>query len=115
MKQRLEFITKVKETLLARKDELANIIDKMVHEETGEIDQVKDSADEALLFTMDKLQNSIQKTEIDELKLIEEALVRIEKNEFGICIDCGDPINIKRLDVYPFASRCISCQEALEE
>ena len=115
MKQRLEFITKVKETLLSRKDELVDLIDKMSHEETGEIDQVKDSADEALLSTMDKLQNSIQETEIDELKLIEEALARIEKNEFGICIDCGDPINTKRLDVYPFASRCISCQEALEE
>jgi len=114
MKQRLNFIAKMKQDLLSRKDELAALIEKMSHEETGERDQVKDSGDEALASTMDRLQSSIQRTEIDELKLIEQAIIRIDKNEYGICIDCGEAINLKRLGIYPYAARCISCQEDAE-
>ena len=77
--------------------------------------QVQDSGDEALSHTMEKLQDSLQKTEIDELRLIEEALARLEKDEYGICIDCDEQISERRLENFPYAARCIVCQEAFEE
>ena len=63
---------------------------------------------------MEKLQSSLQKTEIEELKLIEDSLDRIKRGEYGICIDCNEPISERRLENYPYAARCIVCQEILE-
>ncbi len=34
---------------------------------------------------------------------------------YGICIDCCQPISEKRLKSYPNATRCLSCQEVVEE
>lgn len=84
------------------------------HEKTSN-DTILDSADEALSLSMEKLQSSLQKTEINELQLIEDALDRILKEEYGICVDCGESISEKRLLHYPYAARCIVCQEAFEQ
>ena len=35
---------------------------------------------------------------------IDEALERIERNEYGFCEDTGEPIGIKRLDARPIAT-----------
>lgn len=42
---------------------------------------------------------------------IDEALDRMARNEFGICLDCEDPISMKRLHAVPWAARCVRCQE----
>jgi hypothetical protein len=41
---------------------------------------------------------------------IEDALARIQKGGYGICIRCGYPIEEKRLDINPVARICIPCQ-----
>ena len=38
------------------------------------------------------------------------ALVRIDENTYGRCIDCGGEIPEGRLDARPDAARCVSCQ-----
>ncbi|MDR0774611.1 MAG: RNA polymerase-binding protein DksA [Rickettsia sp.] len=45
---------------------------------------------------------------------IEEALVRIEKNEYGYCEETGEPIGLKRLEARPVATLCIEAQERHE-
>jgi DnaK suppressor protein len=50
----------------------------------------------------------------DEIKLIDEALDRIEKGEYGLCAECGDDIPPKRLEALPFSIYCVTCQEELE-
>lgn len=49
-----------------------------------------------------------------ELKQINEALMRIEMREYGLCEECGSPIRFERLKIMPFAQLCRSCQEELE-
>ncbi len=44
-----------------------------------------------------------------ELKNISAALARMKSGEFGICIDCGMPINQSRITAYPYALKCIDC------
>ena len=44
-----------------------------------------------------------------ELKKISATLARIKTGEFGICIDCGKPIDEGRIKVYPHALECIGC------
>ncbi|MFQ5547950.1 MAG: TraR/DksA family transcriptional regulator [Woeseia sp.] len=44
-----------------------------------------------------------------ELKKISAALARMESGEFGICVDCGMPIEAGRIRAYPYALECIEC------
>jgi DnaK suppressor protein len=55
-------------------------------------------------------------TELDRkhLLLVEEALNRIDRGEYGYCQQCAEDINVKRLEVQPWARHCVRCQE-LEE
>ena len=45
---------------------------------------------------------------------IEEALDAVENGDYGICAECGEPINEKRLLLMPFALLCVYCQSELE-
>lgn len=46
---------------------------------------------------------------------IDEALRRIRNNSYGICIECGQPIDAARLEAVPHARMCIACKEAEEQ
>jgi len=50
----------------------------------------------------------------DVLQMIDEALERLNNNEYGKCVDCGNPIAEARLEVRPYAIYCIDCKRALE-
>jgi len=107
------FLSKIREALLKRKKELQALLSG-ANQQPSSDSQVKDVADEALSTAMDSLQSSLTQSEVEELNQIESALARIEHDEFGICIDCGDEIAEKRLEYSPFSARCIVCQEELE-
>lgn len=49
------------------------------------------------------------------LQLIDEALARIENDTYGICLECGNPIDDKRLEVIPYARYCLTDQVKHEE
>ncbi len=48
------------------------------------------------------------------LRDIEAALKRINDGEYGLCVDCDEPINPKRLEFDPTAIRCIECASKAE-
>ncbi|KKS26110.1 MAG: Transcriptional regulator, TraR/DksA family [Parcubacteria group bacterium GW2011_GWC2_42_6] len=48
--------------------------------------------------------------EID-LASINKALARIKKGTYGVCANCGQPIDIKRLEIMPEAELCIKCRK----
>lgn len=48
------------------------------------------------------------------LKQIDHALDRVQAGEYGICVECENPIPAKRLAAAPEATRCVRCQEAVE-
>ena len=55
---------------------------------------------------------------VDVLEMIDEALQRLEDSEYGICLDCGEPIPRKRLEAKPYAKYCTKCKskrEAMDE
>ena len=49
------------------------------------------------------------------LQQVDEALIRTQKGEFGVCRECGKPIGEKRLQAVPWTPLCISCQEKVEQ
>lgn len=44
-----------------------------------------------------------------DLANINRALEKIEKNIYGVCDNCGQAIDVKRLEVFPEAAICIQC------
>lgn len=49
------------------------------------------------------------------LKKIDEAIERIDNGTFGICDDCGNEIDVKRLEARPVTTMCIECKTLQEE
>ncbi len=52
--------------------------------------------------------------ERSRLRQINEAFQRLEEGTYGICEECGEPINPKRLRIVPFARTCVDCQHEKE-
>lgn len=44
-----------------------------------------------------------------EIRQIEAALDRLDSGEYGICTNCGDPIQEKRLTILPYTPFCRDC------
>jgi DnaK suppressor protein len=44
-----------------------------------------------------------------ELRRIDAALHRLEQGEHGWCVECGEAIDPKRLEIDPAAPRCRDC------
>jgi DnaK suppressor protein len=49
------------------------------------------------------------------LTMVEEALGKIRTNSYGLCEECEEPINEKRLEALPWVKLCINCQSKKEE
>jgi DnaK suppressor protein len=47
------------------------------------------------------------------LREISDALHRIEQGTYGTCLECEEPISVKRLEAVPWARFCVACQEAI--
>lgn len=48
-----------------------------------------------------------------QLKQIDAAFGRLDQERYGLCEECGEEIAVARLEVLPFATRCVDCQRAL--
>lgn len=55
---------------------------------------------------------ALAETEDAELRRVEAALARIEAGTYGICVDCGNEIELARLEALPEAIRCVECEAA---
>lgn len=44
-----------------------------------------------------------------KLIMLKKAMARVDEPEFGICVDCGEPIPIGRIMIMPEANLCVHC------
>ncbi len=49
-----------------------------------------------------------------QLRLLDDALSRIDTGDYGECLMCGREIAITRLKAIPWARYCVECQEFQE-
>jgi len=47
------------------------------------------------------------------LREISDALQRLSQNSYGVCMECEEPISVKRLEAVPWARYCVACQERI--
>jgi len=52
---------------------------------------------------------------IETLTRISAALVRLDAGQYGACSECECEISERRLQALPFAVRCQTCEEHLEQ
>ena len=106
---------KIKERLLGKRSELLNLIQssKSLERDVGdltfsnEIDLASSLEGREMIF-------QLTSRDRNELRLIEDALFRINEGTYGACESCEKKISLKRLQIMPLTALCIDCQEASE-
>lgn len=106
-------LEEIKQQLLERKKELDRDLGELY--KPTNFSDVQDVGDQALSSSMETIKISLQDAELDEYNRIVKALEMMEEGIYGICVDCGQPISEKRLKLFPNATRCLKCQELVEE
>lgn len=108
----------IKDILLQMKEDTLREISKslkngaetaLISEPSGDIyDQASSERDRELgLLLGDR--------EREKVHAIDEALLRIEENEYGICEECEEEIPLGRLKAMPFTRHCVKCKSDLEK
>jgi RNA polymerase-binding transcription factor DksA len=52
--------------------------------------------------------------DFEELQDVQAALARIDEGSYGICLICGEPIDVRRLRAFPTARYDLQHQEQIE-
>ena len=101
--------------LQAWKEELLEEFERTVtlmRSEAGE--NYSDPTDRATKEEGDSFQLRIEERKRKLLKKIEEALERVNHEDFGYCKDCDAEIGVGRLEARPMAEMCIDCKTLQE-
>lgn len=86
---------------------------KLYSKEVGE-DGIPDSGDVAAYSYSKEVLMGLGENERTKLRLVEEALAKIDEGTYGVCERCEEAIPVKRLDLLPFTRYCVQCQSELE-
>lgn len=78
----------------------------------GEVQDFKDLADRELQSGMAALDSA---RALEELSQVVAARRRLQEGRYGQCVECGKPIDLRRLEALPAAPLCAACQTADEE
>ncbi|HMI54034.1 MAG TPA: TraR/DksA family transcriptional regulator [Candidatus Saccharimonadales bacterium] len=112
-KKRIEYY---KKKLQTRREELMKTIARTQEEgRTADEDQTVDLADKAANSYTKEFLFGITNGDRKILNQIDAALKRLNTEEFGICANCQEELQQKRLEAVPWAKHCINCQEKMEK
>jgi DnaK suppressor protein len=93
-----------------RREVLANLVGKFDSRATlgrvAEDDQAQISHDEFVSLHINSLDYA-------QLRLVDEALDRLNAGDYGICLACEEPIAPKRLRAVSWARYCVHCQDTV--
>ncbi|MGQ9672921.1 MAG: TraR/DksA family transcriptional regulator [Candidatus Aminicenantales bacterium] len=105
-----------RKTLLQEKEKIVKKLSQFYTESKEvEPDIAQDVVDKAETSYTKEFLLSLSHAEREQLRLIDEALRRLETPDFGVCQLCGQKIGKKRLDALPWTPYCINCQQKKEE
>jgi DnaK suppressor protein len=113
--ERKDHLTKM---LVAKRNELvkSNAAD-LKRSFSGEDRIVMDTCDDGDLATLEEHDEMVSKrlnARRAQIRGIDGALLRIKEGIYGICAECGEGIEERRLAAMPFAPLCHDCQEVKE-
>ena len=104
-----------RDKLLARRESLfSQVTEAEMSSRERDLEATQDPADMAANAYTKELLISMSANDWKLLQLIDEALERVERGEYGECVNCGEPLTEKRLDAVPWARYCLKCQDLQE-
>jgi DnaK suppressor protein len=80
----------------------------------GKSNEVFDAVESSEADIQDDIEFALIQMKSETLNKIDDALARLEQDNYGYCFECGEQIAEKRLRALPFAVRCKDCEEARE-
>jgi len=105
-----------RDRLVLKKQEMLEAYNKnMTYGKEADGDGAQDIADKASNSYTKEFLFSLSNSERDVLRLVDEALARVEGDRYGVCVVCEDELDRKRLEAVPWAKRCVTCQEKQEQ
>ncbi len=106
---------KIRERLLGKRSDLLKLIQssKSLERDAGDL-TFSNEIDLASSLEGREMVFQLTSRDRNELRLIEDALFRINEGTYGACESCEKKISLKRLQIMPLTSLCIECQEAAE-
>ncbi|WP_127478846.1 RNA polymerase-binding protein DksA [Sulfurivermis fontis] len=99
-----------RDILRAWKRELMEEVDRTVHHMQDEAANFPDPNDRATQESEFTMELRTRDRERKLIKKIDEALDKLDKDEYGYCESCGVEIGIRRLEARPTATLCIDCK-----
>ncbi len=111
-RKRLDFY---KKKLEAKREELMRMMAQNEQEAMAADDATQDIADKAANSYTKEFLFSQSNNERFILNLVDEALKRVKNGGFGLCVQCSEEIQQKRIEAVPWTRHCISCQEKQEQ
>ena len=105
-------LEKVKKQLEERQDFLHKKLERITENVRSPL--AADSEEQVVVRENQEVIDDLGNMTRKEISEIASALARIESGDYGICIDCGVEIPEERLEVKPYARRCIQCEEKNE-
>lgn len=106
-------INNIKENLIAERDGLFAKLNS--NDLSVDAAETPDPVDLAVQNYSKNVMLSVSENESRQLQMVDEALQRIEDDEYGVCQNCSTAIHSKRLAALPWARYCLNCQELLEK
>jgi DnaK suppressor protein len=106
-------LDEIKDRLITERD---NLLNKLKENDLSIDDsETPDPVDLAVRNYSKNVMLAVSENDSRQIILINEALERIEDEEYGLCQNCEKEINPKRLDAIPWARYCLNCQELVEQ
>ena len=91
-------------------DKLAELTGKTDRRSELKAERLNDPDEETRLRQDLDLTVSVINTDWETAKAVEQAIHLLQTGEYGICRECEEPINPKRLEAIPWAALCVSCK-----
>jgi DnaK suppressor protein len=108
-------VQRLRKTLVEEYENLVRTLNRnRAAEEEILVEKTEDEGDLALISHNKELLYNLHESDFRRLQAIEGALKRMDREEYGVCTECGEDINEKRLVAVPWATMCIECQEEAE-
>lgn len=79
---------------------------------SGEVSDFKDLAGRETQEAVDEIQAEHAALELEQ---VIAARRRLQEQTYGICLDCGEPIDLRRLAAMPATPYCTACQSKHEQ
>lgn len=112
---RFAIAQRLRERMSVLRDEIRDTLLRADAERYADIaGQLREAQDQSLAELLAGVSHAEVARDVEEIRDIEAATGRLASGSYGTCVACGVAIAADRLQAYPTAKRCLTCQQQHE-